>query len=74
MATDAHGSGGHAALGGRPLEQSEAHRLLVEARDMAASAIEAARARDAQGAADLIGRSSDRIGRAIFHMRHLLRQ
>ena len=55
--------------------QSEAHRLLVEARDMMTVALDAIRADgNPQRASELVGRSSDGIGQALFFMRHLLRR
>jgi hypothetical protein len=52
-----------------------AHRLLIEARDLMTVAEEAVkRDRDAQRAAELVGRSSDRVGQALYHMRQLLQR
>jgi hypothetical protein len=55
--------------------QSDAHRLLVEARDLITVALDAVKAdNDPQRAAELVGRSSDRIGQALYHMRQLLQR
>jgi hypothetical protein len=55
--------------------QSDAHRLLVEARDLITVALDAVKAdNDPERAAELVGRSSDRIGRALYHMRQLLQR
>ncbi len=75
MASDSGETGRRVTVTGRPHEHAEAHRLLVEARDLVTVALDAARGgQDAQRASDLVGRSSDRIGQALYHMRHLLRQ
>ncbi|HET7767268.1 MAG TPA: hypothetical protein VFN74_00755 [Chloroflexota bacterium] len=56
-------------------ERGEAHRLLTEARDLATVALDAVKAdNDPQRAAELVGRSSDRIGQALYHMRILLQR
>ena len=55
--------------------QEDAHRLLVEARDLVTVALDAVKAdNDPQRATELVGRSSDRIGQALYHMRQLLQR
>ena len=60
---------------GKEAPQNDAHRLLMEARDLITVALDAVRAdNDPQRAAELVGRSSDRIGQALYHMRVLLQR
>ena len=60
---------------GREAPQNDAHRRLIEARDLITVALDAVRAdSDPQRAAELVGRSSDRIGQALYHMRILLQR
>lgn len=55
--------------------QIDAHRLLVEARDLITVALDAVKGdSDPQRATELVGRSSDRIGQALYHMRQLLQR
>lgn len=64
-----------AAAGPAPRrEQAEAHRLLVEARDQLTLALDALTTDDdPRKAAEIVGRSSDRIGQALYYMRLLHR-
>jgi len=58
-----------------PKPEGEAHRLLMEARDLMTVALDAARANgDSQRSAELVGRASDRIGQALYFLRQVLRQ
>ena len=55
--------------------QTQAHRLLAEALDLMTVAVDAVKQdRDPQRASELIGRSSDRIGQALYFMRQLLQR
>ena len=55
--------------------RADAHRLLIEARDLVTVALDAVKSdNDPQRAAELVGRSSDRIGQALYHMRQLLQR
>ena len=55
--------------------QTAAHRLLTEAHEMMAVAMDAVKQdKDPQRAAELVGRSSDRIGQALYYMRQMLQR
>jgi len=76
-ATSAAGDAGYRERGAyaAPKPEGEAHRLLMEARDMMTAALDAARADgDPTRSAELVGRASDRIGQSLFFLRQVLRQ
>ena len=82
QATSTHATSAAADAGYRergayaaPKPEGEAHRLLMEARDMMTVALDAARANgDPTRSAELVGRASDRIGQSLFFLRQVLRQ
>lgn len=67
--------GPHTAAYTAPDPRAEARRLLVEASEMTAMALDAvAKEGDPRRAGELAGRSSDRIGQALHFLRQLLRR